>query len=105
MEICKNSPFVASTDREIASQPQSRTQVMAVPLQGAAPLWPVEHGELVITVVQGRGLLRTGSGTHELAAGDQVYLVAGDEFALTAVGPDDPFVVQMYWSPVVRGPI
>jgi quercetin dioxygenase-like cupin family protein len=105
MEILKNSPFVESTNREIASQPQARTLVLAVPLQREAALWPVEHGELVITVVKGRGEIRGGSGEHELTAGDQVYLVGGDEFALSAAGPEEPFVVRMYWSPVVRGPI
>ena len=66
-------------------------------------LWPVDHGELVVTVVKGMGLIKTGAAENSIETGDQVYLVEGDEFALLPADPDIPFVVQMFWSPVATG--
>ena len=99
MEILKNSPFVESINREIASQPQSRTQVLEVPWRSEVVLWPVDHGELYITVVRGEGLIKSAVAENRLEAGDQVHLVEGDEFALLPADADLAFVVQMYWAP------
>ena len=103
MEIWKNSQFIESTAREIASQTQSRTHVLEVPCKSQVALSPVDHGELLITVLKGVGTLKTGVAENEIEAGDQVLLVEGDEFALVPANPDISFVVQMYWSPVNIG--
>lgn len=103
MEIWKNSQFVESTAREIATQTQSRTQVLEVPYKRQVSLWPVDHGELLITVLKGKGTLKTGGAENEIEAGDQVLLVEGDSFALLPANPEISFVVQMYWSPVNIG--
>ncbi|MEN8134579.1 MAG: hypothetical protein ABFS18_03455 [Thermodesulfobacteriota bacterium] len=103
MEIWKSSRFIESTAREIAAQTQSRTQVLKVPYKSQVSLWPVDDGELLITVLKGVGTLKTGMAENEIEAGDQVLLVEGDEFALVPANPDISFVVQMYWSPVSIG--
>jgi hypothetical protein len=99
MEIWKNSRFIESTARQIAAQPQSRTHVLEVPFKSEVVLWPVDHGEIIITVMKGMGILKTGEAENSIEVGDQVYLVEGDEFALVPAATDIAFVVQMYWSP------
>ncbi len=99
MEILKQSQLVEETNREIASQPQSRSQVLAVSWQEQFTLWPVDSGEMVLTVIKGRGLIRSGGEDFKLEAGDQVYLHQGDEFGLLPADSETAFVVQMYWSP------
>lgn len=59
----------------------------------------MDHGEITITVVKGKGLTKTSAAADALGGGDQVYLVGGDEFALLPADAETSFVVQMYWSP------
>lgn len=77
MEIWKNSQFIESTSRQIATQPQSRTHVLEVPNKSEVALWPVDHGEMIITVLKGMGVLKTAGAEDIIEAGDQVHLVAG----------------------------
>lgn len=99
MEIWLKSQFIESTNRLIATQPQSRTQTAGIPYQEKTTLYPVENSEVLITVLKGNGIVITKEEKNNIESGDQVYLVEGDESALSAAGPDVSFVVQMYWSP------
>lgn len=101
MEIWKKSRLIESTNRQIALQPQSRTHTVEIPYQKKATLLPVELGEIVVTVLKGNGIIKTKEGNNTIESGDQVYLVEGDQFALSSANPDVSFVVQMYWSPDV----
>ncbi len=101
MEIWIKSPLIESTNRQIASQPQSRAHTVEIPYQPKAPLLPVELGEIIVTVLKGNGTIKTNEGKNTIECDDQVYLVEGDQFALSAATPDVSFVVQMYWSPDV----
>lgn len=99
MEIWLKSQHVESTNRLIASQPQSRAQVVEIPYLKTASLSPVDYGELLITVLKGNGVIKTKDEKIKIDKGDQVYLVEGDEFALLAAKKDVSFVVQIYWAP------
>ncbi len=101
MEIWIKSQLIESTNRLIASHPQSRTQTVEIPYKKEASLWPVEHGEILITVLKGNGVIKTKEEKNNIEPGDQVYLVEGDEFALLSSNPDVSFVVQMYCDPGV----
>ncbi len=101
MEIWSKSQHVESTNRLIASQPQSRAQVVEIPYQKKASLSPVDYGELLITVLKGNGIIETKDEKGKIEQGDQVYLAEGDEFALLAAKQDVSFVVQCYWAPSI----
>ncbi len=99
MEIWSKSKHIESTNRLIASQPQSRAQVVEIPFQKKASLSLVDYGELLITVNKGNGIIKTKDEKVEIEQGDQVYLVEGDEFDLLRAEEDIPFVVQIFWAP------
>ena len=99
MEIWFKSKYIESTNRLIASQPQSRAQVVEIPYQEKVSLSPVEYGELLITVLKGTGIIETRDDRGTIGQGDQVYLVEGDEFGLVAAGQESSFLVQIYWTP------
>jgi hypothetical protein len=101
MEIRTKSHLLESTGRQIASQPQSRVQVVEVSFPDKVELWPVDHGEILITVLKGKGIIRTKQAENTIEVDDQVLLTEGDEFALLPAGIDNPFVVQMYWAPSI----
>lgn len=98
MEIWPNSAYLESTNRLTAAQPQSKLQVLEVPYRQGAALTPVAYGEMLITVIKGKGLLRTEEASEQIKDGDQVYLVQGDEFVLSALEPGEIIVVQIYWT-------
>ena len=50
MEIWPNSEHIESTNRLIATQPQSKLQVIEVPYREGAALTPVDYGDVLITV-------------------------------------------------------
>ncbi len=102
MEIWKQSSLLESSGRHIAAQVQSRIQVTEIPFQEAGSLGRVDFGEMLITVLRGEGVVRTGNSQDELVSGDQVYLLQGDEFSLSAATKGASFVVQMYWAPEIR---
>ena len=99
MEIWTKSQYIESMNRLIASQPQTRAQVVEIPYRKKASLSPVDYGELLITVLKGNGIIKTKDEKSKIEQGDQVYLVEGDEFALLAAKQDVSFVVQIYWAP------
>lgn len=99
MEIWTKSEHVGSTNRLIASQTQSRTQVVEIPYKEKASSASVDYGELLVTVIKGNGIIKTKDEEVDIGQGDQVHLVEGDEFALSSAREDVSFVVQMYWAP------
>ncbi len=99
MEIWLKSQYIESTKRIIASQTQSRAQVVEIPYRKKASLSPVDYGEFLITVLKGNGIIKTKAEKGKIGQGDQVYLVEGDEFVLLRDKEDAPFVVQIYWAP------
>jgi len=101
MEIWKQSHLLESSARHIAAQVQSRIQVSQIPFQDKISLGNVDFGEILITVLSGKGVIHSKKSNHTLEAGDQIYLLQGDEFALSAVTKEKSFVVQMYWAPQI----
>jgi quercetin dioxygenase-like cupin family protein len=98
MEIWQQSPHVESNNRIIASQPQSMTQLVEVPFQQEVPLTTLDYGEMIITIIKGKGFVVTAEEKHPVSAGDQIYLKEGDTFSLTAASQDEPFVAQSHWA-------
>ena len=101
MEIFTDSQFLESTARMIASQPQSRVQVVEVEFRRDAQLEVMDHGEMMITVIKGRGQIKTEQSEHPLEKDDQVLLSEGDTFLLLPINNNDPFVVHIYWAPSI----
>ena len=101
MEIYRNSEHLESTAREIASQTQARAQVVEVPFRQDAQLETVDHGDILITVIKGNGLIKAEESEHALERNDQVLLTEGDCFSLLPASDNDPFVVQIYWAPSI----
>ena len=101
MEIWHKSEHIESTNRLVASQTQSRTQVVEVPYKNEATLSSVDFGEILVTVIKGQGSIQTEDETVDIEEGDQVFLVEGDEFCLSAAKEEVSFIVQMYWAPSI----
>ena len=101
MEIYNDGQFLENTARLIASQPQSRAQVVEVPFRRDAQPERVEHGEMMITVIKGSGLIKAEQSEHALEKDDQVLLSEGDAFVLLPASDNKPFVVQVYWAPSI----
>lgn len=101
MEIWSKSQHIESTNRLIACQPQSRVQSVEIPYQNqkTASLSPVDYGQVLITVLKGKGIIKTKGTSDTIEQGDQVFLVEGDEFVLSAARHDISFVVQIYCAP------
>ncbi len=99
MEIWSKSQHIESTNRLIASQPQSRAQTVEIPYRKTASLAPVDYGEILITVLKGNGIIKSRDEENRIEEGDQVHLLEGDEFVLLAASQDTPFFVQLYWAP------
>lgn len=72
---------------------------MEVPFRQEAPLATVDYGEMLITIIKGKGFIVTAEEKHPVCQGDQIYLAEGDEFALLAASQDEPFVAQSHWAP------
>ncbi len=102
MEIWRQSPHVESNNRIIAGQPQSMIQLVEVPFGQEAPLAAVDYGELLITIIKGKGFVVTAEEKFPVSQGDQIYLAEGDEFALSAAEQDEPFVAQSHWAPNIK---
>ncbi len=86
----------------IASEQHVRIQVLEIK-PGERPPWPIDRGNLLITVIRGLCRVRANEKEAVLHSGEQWLLDEGDTVQVTSADQDIA-IVQYLWAPGFSGP-
>jgi hypothetical protein len=82
MQCFKASQGKGEENRHLVSEAHMRVQVITIPHAHEDGLFDRYHGELLIQVLDGSGLLKTVNSEITMQVGDQALLMNGEGFSL-----------------------
>lgn len=100
MKFIPETVFTRADSRHLASETHLRIQILEIPNTDAPPgFFDIRHGELLIIVLSGSGVLETRDASQSLKKGDQALVTQSESFRLVPSAQPSDLFVQMIWAP------